>query len=73
MQLDYIVYMTYDLHGKLSELNSEMVQIKNNADTNYSGSEGQWDYGNRWSQDGCPTGNCLRSQGEALFTVNYMI
>lgn len=35
-QLDYIVYMTYDLHG-------------------------QWDYGNAWSQDGCSTGNCLRS------------
>lgn len=34
--LDYIVYMTYDLHG-------------------------QWDYGNIWSQDGCPAGNCLRS------------
>jgi chitinase len=34
--LDYIVYMTYDLHG-------------------------QWDYGNAWSQDGCPAGNCLRS------------
>ena len=34
--LDYIVYMTYDLHG-------------------------QWDYGNMWSQDGCPTGDCLRS------------
>ncbi|KAH7024682.1 uncharacterized protein B0I36DRAFT_376564 [Microdochium trichocladiopsis] len=34
--LDYIVYMTYDLHG-------------------------QWDAGNKWSSDGCPDGNCLRS------------
>ena len=34
--LDYIVYMTYDLHG-------------------------QWDYGNHFSQDGCPAGSCLRS------------
>ncbi|KAK3940475.1 killer toxin alpha/beta [Diplogelasinospora grovesii] len=34
--VDYIVYMTYDLHG-------------------------QWDYGNQFSQDGCPSGNCLRS------------
>ena len=34
--LDYIVYMTYDLHG-------------------------QWDYGNKWSQDGCSSGSCLRS------------
>lgn len=35
-ELDYIVYMTYDLHG-------------------------QWDAGNKFSMDGCPAGNCLRS------------
>ncbi|CAK7209595.1 hypothetical protein SCUCBS95973_000493 [Sporothrix curviconia] len=35
-EADYVVYMTYDLHG-------------------------QWDAGNKWSQDGCPGGNCLRS------------
>ncbi|KAK8004679.1 chitinase [Apiospora arundinis] len=35
-QVDYIVYMTYDLHG-------------------------QWDYLNKWAQDGCDHGNCLRS------------
>ncbi|RYP14424.1 hypothetical protein DL765_006367 [Monosporascus sp. GIB2] len=34
--LDYIIYMTYDLHG-------------------------QWDYGNKWTSAGCPSGNCLRS------------
>ncbi|KAF2969289.1 hypothetical protein GQX73_g4264 [Xylaria multiplex] len=34
--IDYIVYLTYDLHG-------------------------QWDYGNKWTSPGCPTGNCLRS------------
>lgn len=34
--LDYIIYMTYDLHG-------------------------QWDAGNKWSQEGCPSGQCLRS------------
>ncbi|KAH8695443.1 hypothetical protein BGW36DRAFT_299192 [Talaromyces proteolyticus] len=34
--VDYIVYMTYDLHG-------------------------QWDYGNKFAQEGCPDGNCLRS------------
>jgi chitinase len=34
--VDYIVYMTYDLHG-------------------------QWDYGNDYSDSGCPDGNCLRS------------
>lgn len=22
---------------------------------------GQWDYGNKWSQEGCTNGNCLRS------------
>ncbi|ETS82692.1 hypothetical protein PFICI_04568 [Pestalotiopsis fici W106-1] len=36
LECDYVVYMTYDLHG-------------------------QWDYLNSWSQDGCETGNCLRS------------
>ncbi|RYO82101.1 hypothetical protein DL762_006788 [Monosporascus cannonballus] len=35
--VDYIVYMTYDLHG-------------------------QWDANNQYSQEGCDTGNCLRSQ-----------
>lgn len=34
--VDYIIYMTYDLHG-------------------------QWDYGNAFSDPGCPDGNCLRS------------
>ncbi|EEP76245.1 conserved hypothetical protein [Uncinocarpus reesii 1704] len=34
--VDYIIYMTYDLHG-------------------------QWDYGNKWTSEGCPEGNCLRS------------
>lgn len=38
--LDYIVYMTYDLHG-------------------------QWDAGNKFSMEGCPAGNCLRSH------INY--
>ncbi|KAF2159058.1 glycoside hydrolase family 18 protein [Zasmidium cellare ATCC 36951] len=35
--VDYIIYMTYDLHR-------------------------QWDYGNTFTQSGCPAGNCLRSQ-----------
>jgi chitinase len=34
--VDYVVFMTYDIHG-------------------------QWDYGNAYSDDGCPLGNCLRS------------
>lgn len=45
--LDYIVYMTYDLHG-------------------------QWDYGNQWSDSGCPGGNCLRSHINLTETVNAL-
>lgn len=45
--VDYIVYMTYDLHG-------------------------QWDYGNKWSQEGCPGGNCLRSHVN-LTETNYAL
>ncbi|GAM87637.1 hypothetical protein ANO11243_056640 [Dothideomycetidae sp. 11243] len=42
--VDYIVYMTYDLHG-------------------------QWDYGNKWTDPGCPGGNCLRSQVNLTETI----
>jgi chitinase len=35
--VDYIVFMTYDMHG-------------------------QWDYGNVFTDPGCPAGGCLRSQ-----------
>ncbi|KAK4195986.1 family 18 putative glycoside hydrolase [Triangularia verruculosa] len=45
--VDYIVYMTYDLHG-------------------------QWDAGSRWSQEGCPTGNCLRSQTNMKETMQSL-
>lgn len=45
--VDYIVYMTYDLHG-------------------------QWDAGSRWSQEGCPTGNCLRSQTNMTETAQSL-
>ncbi|RDW81617.1 class V chitinase Chi100 [Aspergillus mulundensis] len=41
---DYIVYMTYDLHG-------------------------QWDYANQYAIDGCPAGNCLRSQTNITETL----
>lgn len=41
---DYIVYMTYDLHG-------------------------QWDYANQHAIDGCPAGNCLRSQTNLTETL----
>lgn len=45
--VDYIVYMTYDLHG-------------------------QWDYGNKNSDAGCPAGNCLRSDVNLTETVNAL-
>jgi chitinase len=41
---DYIVYMTYDLHG-------------------------QWEYANQHAIDGCPAGNCLRSQTNITETL----
>lgn len=45
--VDYIIYMTYDLHG-------------------------QWDAGNKWSQDGCPGGNCLRSHVNLTETMTAL-
>ncbi|KAG4441995.1 hypothetical protein IFR05_002521 [Cadophora sp. M221] len=45
--VDYIIYMTYDLHG-------------------------QWDFGNRWSSPGCPSGNCLRSHINMTETINSL-
>lgn len=45
--VDYIVYMTYDLHG-------------------------QWDHGNEWSQDGCKTGDCLRSHINMTETLSAL-
>ncbi|GKZ37253.1 hypothetical protein AbraIFM66950_008710 [Aspergillus brasiliensis] len=45
--LDYIIYMTYDLHG-------------------------QWDSNNQWSQLGCPTGNCLRSDVNLTETMGSL-
>lgn len=46
--LDYMIYMTYDLHG-------------------------QWDYGNKWSQSGCTSGNCLRSHINMTETMNALV
>ncbi|EGX90960.1 class V chitinase Chi100 [Cordyceps militaris CM01] len=45
--VDYVVFMTYDLHG-------------------------QWDYGNKWTDSGCPGGNCLRSHLNFTETVNAL-
>lgn len=46
--VDYIVYMTYDLHG-------------------------QWDFNNKWSDPGCPGGNCLRSDVNLTETINALV
>ncbi|RAH64784.1 glycoside hydrolase family 18 protein [Aspergillus aculeatinus CBS 121060] len=46
--LDYIIYMTYDLHG-------------------------QWDSDSQWSQLGCPTGNCLRSDVNLTETISALV
>lgn len=46
--VDYIVYMTYDLHG-------------------------QWDAQNPNSQEGCPSGNCLRSQVNLTETMSSLV
>jgi chitinase len=45
--VDYIIFMTYDLHG-------------------------QWDYGNTFSNPGCPEGNCLRSHVNMTETYNAL-
>lgn len=45
--VDYIVLMTYDLHG-------------------------QWDYGNEYSDSGCPDGSCLRSHVNLTETLNAL-
>ncbi|KAF2160117.1 glycoside hydrolase family 18 protein [Zasmidium cellare ATCC 36951] len=46
--LDYIIYITYDLHG-------------------------QWDANNQWSQEGCPTGTCLRSDVNLTETIGLLV
>lgn len=70
--VDYIVYMTYDLHGMYMLLN---VGCQFRAFARCCESNvvliltlGQWDYDNHWSQDGCLSGNCLRSHGQLLFS-----
>jgi len=33
----------------------------------------QWDYGNEWSDPGCPGGNCLRSDINLTETINALV
>jgi GH18 family chitinase len=59
--VDYIVYMTYDLHGMYQDLR---------ALTRADEVSGQWDYESPWASDGCPKGSCLRSHGKTLFKAS---
>lgn len=52
--VDYIIYMTYDFHGKRAISSSTKVLIH----------IGQWDYNEFVLQDWCNGGNCLRSHGK---------
>ncbi|KAK3331756.1 killer toxin alpha/beta [Cercophora scortea] len=47
-EVDYIIYMTYDLHG-------------------------QWDYGSKYSIQGCVAGNCVRSHVNLTETYNSLV
>jgi GH18 family chitinase len=58
--LDYIVFMTYDLHGQVSFKSTHYNSLY--YDLLFLAVPGrQWDANNQWSQEGCPTGNCLRT------------
>jgi hypothetical protein len=68
--VDYIVYMTYDLHGEAYlHLNLQGKGIgthmhdETKADHDLMYGTGQWDFNSRWASDGCPKGSCLRSHG----------
>jgi hypothetical protein len=69
--LDYIVYMTYDLHGMFH------FACSSPGDVGVLGTDtvtilGQWDVGNRWSTEGCETGNCLRSHVNLTETMTAL-
>lgn len=68
-ELDYIVYMTYDLHGKLSPKSERLAPAieSSTKDTIL----GQWDAGNEYSIEGCPAGNCLRSHGMSGVIISF--
>jgi GH18 family chitinase len=64
---DYIVYMTYDLHGQVSERKftfglHPLIRVSP-----------QWDANNQWSQIGCPSGNCLRTDVNITETMGALV
>lgn len=63
--VDYVVYMTYDLHGQVSKCFTFVLRSINLISE-------QWDYGNKWSTPGCPAGNCLRSHVNMTETLNAL-
>jgi GH18 family chitinase len=68
--LDYVIYMTYDLHGMITEFpffTSYMHCFSNPPRI------GQWDVGSKWVSPGCPAGNCLRSHVNSTETLDALI
>ncbi|POR38364.1 Chitinase [Tolypocladium paradoxum] len=55
--VDYFIYMTYDLHGQWDPAHTDSTA----------------DYGNKFSNPGCPTGNCLRSHINRTETYNALV
>lgn len=65
--LDYIVFMTYDLHGQVQSPHTSHSFQMFKLTISF-----QWDAGNKYSQIGCPSGNCLRSQVNLTETINSL-
>ena len=65
--VDFIVYMTYDLHGEYPPLVLSLIHGQG-AFMLTSLNLGQWDYDNPWASDGCPAGNCLHSHSKSHFS-----
>lgn len=61
-ELDYIVFMTYDLHGRCENL-TQPPFVSCAWLTWARVFIGQWDWHNPWSQPGCMQGDCMRSHG----------
>jgi hypothetical protein len=77
MIVDYIVYMTYDMHGQVS-----LCYFTSSPPPRPPGcllfpllTRGcdQWDYNNQWANPGCPKGNCLRSPVNLTETIGALV
>lgn len=75
--VDYIVYMTYDMHGQVSfPISLFDVQAVNAHAPSEAPADPrleQWDYGNPWASSGCPEGNCLRSAINFTETMHSLV